>query len=109
MTSFLIVIGIMAGIVIATFVNFVIVNNIEETQKVVMRILSYIVCILLSTSFLFFATLRKTVDDFLNKKISYIEKNINELLPGYDIMNAGIDVSDFSNMLIELQNIRKCI
>jgi hypothetical protein len=105
MTAFLIIIAIMAGIVIATFVNFVVVKNIEETQKIVMRIISYIVCILLSTSFLFFATLRKTVDNFLNKKIAYVEKNIKELLPDYDIMNAGIDVADFSNMLIELQNI----
>lgn len=105
MIDFLIINGIMAGIAIETFVNFVIVKNIEKKQKAVMRIVSYVVCILLGISFSFFGTLRNALDNFLNENISYIENSINELSPDYDILNAGIDTTDISNTLIELQSI----
>jgi hypothetical protein len=99
-----VVLAISIGVIISFLVNFIIVRNIEKTQKTPMQVLSYFICILLCFVFFLLGSLRNMLDKFVENKIDYVELKLAELLPGTDIMNVTINTSVFSEIYVELND-----
>jgi hypothetical protein len=98
--------GIITGIVVAWILNKLLAANVEnKSYRIGLKTATYIVCIMLGIAFAVIGSLRITMDDFIEGRIEFIEAELDELFPGSNLLETGIDASELSSAADTLQRI----
>jgi hypothetical protein len=106
MKIFFIIMGIAIGAAIAFLLNKLLAVKVEnKNYRMALQAAAYIMCVLLSSLFMFFGSLRIILDKFVDEKIVYLEKTLNRLIPEENILEKNIDTSEVYSMLLEAQAI----
>ena len=104
MRIFLIVIGILAGAVIAFGLNYFFVKKIEnKNHRIGMQITAYIVFILFGFLFTSIFSLRYTLNKFIENRINDIEIVLSNKFPNTNILEMAFDIKEITSLNNELQ------
>ena len=91
---------------IAFLLNKTLAGRIENRrQKLVLQIVTYIVCFLLSVVFIIIGNLKTSFNNFIDEKIVYIENELNAMFPNTNILESEIDMMEIVETFDELHQI----
>jgi hypothetical protein len=91
---------------IAFFLNKVLANKVEKKhQKLALQVITYSVCFLLAATFLVTVSLRTILDNFIDKKIEFVENELGTTFPNTNILETNIDTTELAATFKELHQI----
>jgi len=100
--------GIIAGAVVAFFLNKFLTDKLEsKKQRIGLSITAYIICILLGIGFVSVISLRATLDKFIDGRINVLENRLISIFPNTNIMEKSMDTTEFVSIIDQLQQSTK--
>jgi hypothetical protein len=104
MKLLLIILGMTVGGAIAWLLNKRFADKIEDkTQKLVMKILAFIVFMLLGLLFGSVCSLKPVLSKFLDGRIAALENTLNKNFPGTNLMETNINTDEFIEYSNQIQ------
>jgi hypothetical protein len=108
MKTLFVILGIIAGIIIAWILNRLLAGKIEDKgRRIGLKITSYIVCIILALGFVSIGSLRITLVNFVENRMETVEILISKIPPELNIPEITIDTNKFVSMSDEVEQIIK--
>jgi hypothetical protein len=94
MSVLLIILGVIVGIAIAWILNRLLANKIEnKDHRLGLKVAAYIVCVILGAGFALVYSLHAILDDFMNRRLAFVERELAEIFPDSNILEREIDTS----------------
>jgi len=110
MRVLLIVLGIIAGAVIAWSLNKFFPNKIEnKSQRIGLQAATYVVFILLGLAFTSLFSLRIVLDKFIVNRIQTMEVSLSKMFPDTNIMEKRFNISELVSLNNQIQQSTKNI
>ena len=104
MKTLFVILGIIAGIIIAWILNRLLAGKIEDkSRRIGLKIISYIVCIILALTFVSIGSLRVTLSNFVETRMETVEIILSKIPPELNIPEITIDTNEFVSMSDEVE------
>jgi hypothetical protein len=104
MRVLLILLGVIAGAVIAWILNKFFAGNIKnKTHRIGLQVVAYIVFILLGLVFTSIFSLRIVLDKFIVNRIQVMEDSLSKMFPNSNIMEMNVDTKELVSMNNQIQ------
>jgi hypothetical protein len=101
---------VVSGITVAWGLNKLLAAKIEDkNHRTGLKVISYIVCIVLSMAFFSIGSLRIMLDLFIEDRIEFIGTELSKLFPNSNILETSIDTSELVSVIDELQQMANTI
>lgn len=99
-----VLLGAIAGVVIAFILNIILTGKIENKgQRISLQISAYIVFIILGFLFTSIFSLRYFLDRFINNRISAIENTLSRNFPNTNFLEISLNTSEIISLNNEIQ------
>jgi succinate dehydrogenase hydrophobic anchor subunit len=100
------IIAVIAAGGIAFLLNKIFTQKIENRrQRLGLQVAAYIGCFLLAILFVLFGSLKTILNNVIDEKITYVEQELNRLVPDANILETNIDTAELVSVFNGLHNI----